>query len=98
MTYRRQILFVNRPFQLRFSFYVCSWLIAVSFAYPLLISNLFSFFIRYLAADPTGPTLVTLEKTRQEVIWVLISMQSAFVGIIFLVSIFMSHRIAGPLY
>ena len=96
--HRRSIFLINREFQLRFSFYVCSWLIALGFAYPLIISNLFDYFIRYLAADPTGPTLATLERTRQELLWLLISMQIILVILTFLISVFMSHRIAGPIY
>jgi hypothetical protein len=39
--YKRSIILINKDFQFRFSFYVCSWLIALSFVYPLIIANVF---------------------------------------------------------
>lgn len=98
MLHRRSIFLINKRFQLRFSFYVCSWLIALSFAYPLIISNLFDYFLRYLALDPMGPALANIEKTRQELLELLLVMQVIFLSLTFLISIFMSHKIAGPLY
>src|SRR4051812_3094325 len=98
MGYKRRTILINRPFQLRFSFYVCSWLIALSLAYPLIISNLFDYFMRYLAMDPSGPTLSHLEQVRQEILWFLILMQSLILAMTFMISIYMSHKIAGPLY
>jgi sensor histidine kinase YesM len=94
----RRIYLLNKGFQLRFAFYVCSWLIALSLAYPLIISNLFDYLIQYLALDPLGPALATLEKTREDLLWLLILMQAVMLTITFLISIFMSHKIAGPLY
>ena len=52
----------------------------------------------YLAADPNGPALTQLEKNRQDLLMLLMLMQVVFVSITFIISIFMSHRIAGPLY
>lgn len=95
---RRNIFLINRPFQLRFSFYVCSWLVALSFVYPLIVNNLFGYFIRYAFLDPMGPSVATLQRTRGEVTWLLISVQIIFLFVTFLISIFMSHRIAGPLF
>ena len=94
----RRIYFLNKKFQLRFAFYVCSWLIALSFTYPLIISNLFDYLISYLALDPLGPTLANLEKTREDLLWLLVSMQVILISFTFFISIFMSHKIAGPLY
>jgi sensor histidine kinase YesM len=98
MLYRRSIFLINKKFQLRFSFYVCSWLIALSFVYPLIIFNLFNYLMRYLALDPLGPTIANLEKTREDLLWLLAIMELIFLSLTFLISIFMSHKIAGPLY
>jgi sensor histidine kinase YesM len=98
MFHRRSIFLINKGFQLRFAFYVCSWLIALCLAYPLLIFNLFDYFMRYLVLDPLGPAVATLEKTRVELLWLLALMQIVILSLTFLISIFMSHRIAGPLY
>jgi methyl-accepting chemotaxis protein len=95
---KRKIILINRNFQLRFSFYVCSWLIILSFIYPLIIFNLIDYFFRYLASDPMGPALAVLENTRQQIIGLLVLMQGVFLTLAFGISIFMSHKVAGPLY
>jgi sensor histidine kinase YesM len=98
MAYRRSIFLINRPFQLRFSLYVCSWIVALSFIYPLIVAYIFDYFVRYAAMDPMGPSMKLLRETRSEVIWLLILIQVTFLSASFLMSLFMSHRIAGPLY
>jgi sensor histidine kinase YesM len=98
MPIRRRLFLINKQFQLRFAFYVCSWIIALSLAYPLIISTLFDSFIRYLALDPLGPALTHLEKSREEFLSLLAIMQVVLVAVTFFLSIFLSHKIAGPLY
>src|SRR5690242_20117115 len=97
-SYRRGIFLINKRFQLRFALYVCSWLAVLSLAYPLIISNIVEYFIHYLAQDPMGPGLAVLEKTKTEAGMLLWIMEFIFLSLAFIISIFMSHRIAGPLY
>ena len=89
---------IDRPFQLRFAIYTCSWLIALGFVYPLIVRNLFEFFIRYAQHDPNGPPAEFLKQTQAETMGLLLGFQVIFLMITFLISIFMSHRVAGPLY
>jgi methyl-accepting chemotaxis protein len=96
--YRRSIFIINKRFQFRFAFYVCAWMIALSFVYPLIVYNMFDYFIRYLSRDPNGPNVLALQDLRQQVMVLLAALQAIFLFVTFLVSIFMSHRIAGPLY
>jgi len=98
MAYKRSIFLINRKFQFRFSLYVCSWLIAISFIYPFIVRNLFEYFIRYVAHDPNGPAPEILLQAQREVIGSLLGFQVLLLMITFLVSIFMSHRVAGPLF
>ena len=99
MSYKnRNIYLINKPFQLRFSFYVCSWLVASSLIYPFLISNLFEYLFHYIALDPMGPALPKLAVIKEDLIRMLILIQAVFLLTTFLISLFMSHRIAGPLY
>ena len=98
MAYRRSIILINKRFQLKYSFYVVSWLFALSFVYPLIIYNIFEHFIRYAALDPMGPPIQMLQATRKEMLWLLVFMQILFLLVTFLISIFVSHRIAGPIY
>jgi methyl-accepting chemotaxis protein len=97
-TYRRRILLINRPFQLRFSAYVGGWVVALCFIYPLIIANLFDYFARYITMDPTHGDIGMIYSTRRGVIGLLITTEVVFLALTFLLSLFMSHRIAGPLY
>src|SRR4051812_17389216 len=94
----RKIFLINKPFQIRFSFYVCSWLIALSLVYPLIISNLFEYFMRYMALDPLGPSVQSLEQIRRDLLILIGILQIILISVTLLISIFMSHRIAGPLF
>lgn len=96
--FRRRIVLINKPFQFRFALYVVSWISALSVIYPLLIFNLYEWFHRYLSADPNGPRIPFLEESRKDVILWLILMQGFFMAMTFLLSLFLSHRIAGPVY
>jgi methyl-accepting chemotaxis protein len=96
--FRRRILLINRPFQIRFAVYVCSWLFVLSVIYPMLVSQLYDWFFRYIAADPQGPMITYLQKSRHDMLFWLALMQVCFMLMTFLMSLFMSHRIAGPLF
>jgi methyl-accepting chemotaxis protein len=95
---RRRILLINRPFQIRFAIYVCSWLFVLSIIYPMLVSQLYDWFYHYLAADPNGPMIPFLQKSRKDMLFWLSLMQICFMLMTFLMTLFMSHRIAGPIY
>ena len=97
MAQKRRTFLVNRNFQFRFSLYVCSWLIALNLSYLLIIWTLFDFIMNYLALDPMGPMIKDLEQRRLELVQLLIFMQVTFTAFSFIISIYMSHRIAGPL-
>ena len=64
----------------------------------MIIYNLFDYFVRYASVDPAGPSIAGLHETRKQVIVLLVFLQLLFLSITFLISIFTSHRIAGPLY
>ncbi len=96
--FRRRILLINRPFQIRFAVYVCSWLFVLSVIYPMLVSQLYDWFTRYIAADPSSPMMPFLAKSRQDMLFWLTLMQVCFMLMTFLMSLFMSHRIAGPMF
>jgi nitrogen fixation/metabolism regulation signal transduction histidine kinase len=97
-TYRRRTLLINRPFQLRFCIYVSAWVLALCFIYPLIVANLFDYFARYIAMDPTHSDIGTLYATRKSVVSLLVVTEGVFILLTFLLSLFMSHRIAGPIY
>lgn len=98
MVKSRKIILVNPKFQLRFSFYVCSWIFALSLVYPIIISNLFDFLVVFSERNSFGAATETLKEIRTDFIGLVVLLQVAFMGITFLISLFLSHKIAGPLY
>lgn len=97
-SYRRSTILINKPFQLRFAIYICTWLAAICFVYPVITQNLFDYLIRYASQDPMGPELTGLMKTKHDVLTLLMLTEVAFIAMTFTVCVFMSHRIAGPLF
>lgn len=95
---RRGKILINKSFQLRFTLYVCSWLIGLSIAYPITISTLFSYMIAVLSMDPNAPQIEKLFEVRDDFLRTVLMMQGATILAIAVISLFMSHRIAGPLY
>ncbi len=95
---RRRMVLIDSAFQLRFAFYVCTWIFALSLVYPFIVHSVFGFFFRYLALDPDGPTVSAILDVKKEILVLLVLLQLVFLVMTFLISIFVSHRIAGPLY
>jgi signal transduction histidine kinase len=58
----------------------------------------FDYLIGILAKDPMAPQVATLLEMRDNFLWLLIFMQIALTTITFLISVFMSHKIAGPVF
>ncbi len=98
MQYKRRIFLIDRAFQLRFSFYTVTWIGALGFAYPLIVENLLDAFIKILRVAIDGPGLAQLEALRSQVLRQLIMSHIGAILVVFIISIFVSHRIAGPLY
>ena len=101
MLYKRANFLINKKFQLKFAFFVCSWIFALSMIYPIIIYNLFEYFLK-IAADPTthagGLSVERVKAIENQVLFLLGMLQLLFLAITFMLSIFLSHRIAGPLF
>ena len=98
MKKRRNVLIINPRFQFRFMLYVISFLVALSFIYPLIIDGLFDHFTRLLMERGMAMDMDGVRSTRNDVFWLLIGVQCTFLLIACVVSFFISHRIAGPLH
>jgi methyl-accepting chemotaxis protein len=98
MQYKRRIFLIDKAFQLRFSFYTVTWIGALGFAYPLIVENMLEAFIKILRVAIDGPGLAQLEAMRGQVLRQLIISHVGAILVVFVISIFVSHRIAGPLY
>jgi methyl-accepting chemotaxis protein len=102
MLYKRANFLINKKFQLKFAFYVCSWIFALSMVYPIIIYNIFEYFLQLMAQSGGvahgGLTVEKIKAVENQVLLLLGVLQLLFLGITFMLSIFLSHRIAGPLY
>lgn len=100
MLYKRANFLINKKFQLKFSFFICSWIFALSMVYPIIIYNLFEYFLK-IAQNPTPTAALTVDKVKMienQVLFLLGVLQLLFLAITFMLSVFLSHRIAGPLF
>jgi nitrogen fixation/metabolism regulation signal transduction histidine kinase len=97
MPHRRSILFVDKSFQIRAALYVCAWLVVLSVIYPLIIHNLFNYFIQAVSTETTMISVPELESMRKKVLTLLIALQVLLLAGAFLTSLFVTHRIVGPL-
>jgi nitrogen fixation/metabolism regulation signal transduction histidine kinase len=64
----------------------------------MIIYTLFNFFIRYAERISNGPPPALIQNMRGEILMLLVLLQVVFLLVTFLMSIFMSHRIAGPIF
>lgn len=94
---RRRVYLINPQFQLRFSIYVCVLIFCSSIIYPFSIYELMDKFINF-AIKYSPEDRDKLEEQRQNIIMILSLLQICFTAAFFIVCIFFSHKIAGPLY
>jgi methyl-accepting chemotaxis protein len=97
MPYRRSILFVDKNFQVKAALYVCAWLVLLSVIYPLIIHNLFGYFIQAVSSDETMISVPELQTTRKKILALLIVLQILLIAGAFLTSLFVTHRVVGPI-
>lgn len=91
--YKRSIFLINPQFQLRFSLIVCSIIIISTLIYPVII---YDFFQMISAHNPAvAKNIVAAQK---DLIWFLVLIQVVITLLVFVIFIFFTHKIAGPLY
>ncbi len=94
---KRKIYLINSPFQVRFSLYICFFVLISSLPYPLAIYTMLTNFITQLAKyDPSIITNMT--QKRETLLIILTTWEIGFILLVFIASIFISHKIAGPIY
>ncbi len=98
MRNKRKIFFTNKKFQLRFCFYTCSWLLVLGLIFPIMIEQIFNWFLVFARLDPIAAPPEKLSLIKQEVSYILLSMEAFIVVCTFFICIFISHKIAGPIY
>jgi hypothetical protein len=91
--YKRSIFLINPSFQLTFSLIVCSIIFISSLIYPIILLDFFNELGRMF------PELAVNVKTAQNDLLLFLAMiQFTFISMVFIVFIFMTHKIAGPMH
>jgi hypothetical protein len=97
VAYKRRIYLINPDFQIKFSLYVCGLVLLSSIAYPFTIYDILSEVITNLGRD--NPALTSSIETRKNTIIMILSLwQLGFTALVFVICIFFSHKVAGPLF
>lgn len=91
--YKRTIFLVNPKFQLRFTLVMCSLVWISSLIYPITIIELFDSFAK---ANPA--VMPSLKVARDELLVFLAAYQFIYVGFVFIICVFLTHKIAGPMF
>lgn len=91
--YKRSVFLINPAFQLKFSLIVCSVIIISTLIYPVII---FDFFKLLVAQTPNVPENIVA--AQKNLILYLVIIQVVITSLVFIIFIFFTHKIAGPLY
>ena len=108
MTYKRTIFLINPRFQLKFSLLISVIVFISSLIYPIVIYNLITNYRNNITrnlvkiCENEKKEIASISKSvsnqRENLIYLLIFGQLIFTGLIFIISIFFSLKIAGPIY
>jgi signal transduction histidine kinase len=91
--YKRSTFLINPSFQLQFSLIVCSIIFLSTLVYPVII---FDFFNVFVAQNPSAVQNVV--DTQRNLIIFLFVVQVIITTLVFIVFIFLTHKIAGPMF
>jgi len=92
-TYKRSIFLIDPKFQLRFSLTVASLVFLTSLIYPIIFME----FVDELSK--LTPALADhFHSSRNQLVLFLMILQIILTVIVFIIFIFMTHKVAGPMY
>ncbi len=91
--YKRTIFLINPKFQIRFALVMCTIVWISSLIYPITIVGLFDSFVK---AHPAAASAVS--EAKQDLLVFLVACQFIYVGFVFIICIFLTHKIAGPMF
>lgn len=91
--FKRSIFVINPKFQFKFSLIVCSLILISSLMYPVTIYEVFEAIFRQ------NPSLgEKMGNSRSQLLTMLAIIQFVYLIIVFIICIFISHKIAGPMF
>lgn len=91
--YKRSVFLINPRFQLRFSLILAGLVFLSSLIYPVIFID----FVNELVTKNPGFADGAV-RAKQDLLLYLVPIQLLFAVLTFIVSIFMTHKIAGPMY
>lgn len=94
---KRKMYLINPKFQLKFSMYVCLLVFISSIIYPITIFDLMTSFVE-LMSSKSAELAGQLASKKQSLVLILVLWQMGFIALVFIICIFFSHKIAGPIY
>jgi signal transduction histidine kinase len=95
--YKRKTYLINKRFQLKFSLFLALVVILSSIVYPMTIYELYGSVSASLSSQFPHASQEFMSK-RSDILQMLILWQITFAILIFVIGIFLSHKIAGPIY
>jgi len=95
--YKRTTYLINSKFQIKFSLFFCGLILISSLIYPFTIYDLLTSFIEFTAKN-SNTTSSQLTDKRATLLMILGIWQLGFLLIVFIICIFFSHKIAGPMF
>ena len=98
MSHKRRNFLINPRFQLTFALFMGSWIIGLSIVFGLTLNEAFSVIADQAIRDPQGPEVAQILAAKNELFRNLYLFEAGFVLLIFVLGIFLSHRVAGPIY
>jgi len=94
----RKVLLINPSFQIRVATYVTGLITIFSVFYPVVIIGVFDFVSGFLTPECLAGTQDSLQSSRNWLLTQVAVVQTTFLVLIFLGTLALAHRIAGPLF
>lgn len=91
MAHKRSIIVINPQFQYKFSLLICILVVVLSLIFPVAIFDL----VDKIAIQSGN---LDIQEWKNQLIALLLLMELGFFAFVFILSLYLTHRIAGPLY
>lgn len=91
--YKRSIFIINPKFQYKFSFMLVSFTLLATLIYPLIIFDLFN---EVISRSPEKSAEILSQ--RNNLLIILGIIEATILSFLFIFAIFLSHKLAGPMY
>ena len=90
--YKRRIYLINPKFQFKYALLVCLFVVVATFVYPWTIFDIFTSIKQYVQPE------IDVDAQRNSLLILLGIVEFVILMIVCIVMLFLTHRIAGPMY